>query len=412
MNIALLHYSCPPVVGGVEEVVHQQASLFHRYFHNVKVLAGRGKQLTTDFPVEINPLLGSRCPQILKVHQALLESGNRRELDCSVRDIHQYLNTALEGFDVLIAHNVLTMRYNLPLTLALARLAAQDLWPLVSWNHDSPYFYSGYPDYLDEPPWNVLKRPLEKVHYVVISESRCVEFSKLYETADLIHIVPNGIDPIAFFQLDPLTVRLIQEQRLFEVDFLMVQPTRLHPRKNIELSIRVTRALHERGVQARLLVTGAYDAHGPETIEYYQKLRSLSQQLSIERDVLIMAEYFFKSGQQLTPDRITMRDLYLIADLIFLPSLQEGFGIPLLESGMIRVPVVCSDIPAFRELGQEDVCFFKLDESAEAIAGKILNFLAGLKSRRLFRRTIKNYVWDNIYHSRLLPLLEQIQNKT
>ncbi len=45
-NIALLHYSCPPVIGGVEMVVSQQASLFHSYFHKVTIFAGAGEPLT------------------------------------------------------------------------------------------------------------------------------------------------------------------------------------------------------------------------------------------------------------------------------------------------------------------------------------------------------------------------------
>jgi len=67
-NIALLHYSCPPVVGGVEEIVRQQASLFHRHYLTVKILAGSGGQFAHEYRVEINPLLGSRNPKILNFH--------------------------------------------------------------------------------------------------------------------------------------------------------------------------------------------------------------------------------------------------------------------------------------------------------------------------------------------------------
>ncbi|MHC4270574.1 MAG: glycosyltransferase family 4 protein, partial [Planctomycetota bacterium] len=69
INVALLHYSCPPVIGGVEEIVRQQASLLYRYYHLVKVIAGSGSQFTEDFTVEINPLLSSRHPEILKLQR-------------------------------------------------------------------------------------------------------------------------------------------------------------------------------------------------------------------------------------------------------------------------------------------------------------------------------------------------------
>jgi len=348
LNIALLHYSCPPVVGGVEEVVRQQALLFKRYYQNVKVFAGDGGQFSSEFEVEINPLLGSRNKSILRAHQALQE-GNEEYVEQLALKIYKYLKEALQGFDVLIAHNVLTMRYNLPLTFALFRLAQENLLPIISWNHDSPYFYDDHPDYLDTSPWIILKKFHRKIFYVVISESRKQQFAQLYGTHEHIYVVPNGVDPIAFFRLDPLTVRLIQEEKLFEADLILVQPSRLHPRKNIELSIRVTHA-----------------------------------------------------------DRIRIRDLYLIADALFMPSLQEGFGIPLLEAGMIKLPIICSRIPPFEEIGGQDVVFFDLNDSPERIARRILEFKQRLEPQRMFRRVIKEYTWDNIYHYRLYPLLLQI----
>jgi len=407
LNIALLHYTCPPVVGGVEEVVRQQASLFHRYYHKVKIFAGAGDQFTKDYQIEINPLLSSRNKQILRAHELILEN-NLNKMETLSQRIHQYLCNVLDRFDLLIAHNVLTMPFNLPLTYALHRMAQDSSIPIVSWNHDSPYFYHDYPRYLDQAPWNILKRINSKIHYVVISESRKAQFSELYGTKDRLYVVPNGIDPIRFFRLDPNTVRLIQEQKLFESDFLMVQPSRLHPRKNIELSIRVTRALRDRNINARLLLTGAYDPHEHNTVEYYNKLQDLARKLNVEKDIIVIAEYRYKSGERITPDRILIRDLYLIADILFLPSWQEGFGIPLLESGMIKLPVVCSNIPPFVEVGGEDVCMFNLDSPPEVIAHKILEFLHALKPQRMFRRVIRDYVWDNIYHSKLLPILQSI----
>lgn len=406
-NIALLHYSCPPVVGGVEEVVRQQASLFYRYFHKVKIFAGTGGQFTSDYEIEINPLLGSGNEEVHNAHQSLMQGDTKPLAELADR-IERYLREALANFDILIAHNVLTMKYNLPLTIALRQLADKNSVHIISWNHDSHYFYPEYEAFLDNSPWNILQEPHPNICYVAISDSRREMFQKLYHGTKSIVVIPNGIDPIRFFRLDPVTVRLIQEQRLFEEDFLMVQPSRLHPRKNIELSVRVVRKLQEKGLRARLLVTGAYDPHEPGTKDYYHKLVKLTEQLNVKEDVLIMAEYQLKSGEQLQIDRIIMRDLYLIADILFIPSIQEGFGIPLLEAGMLKLPVVCSDIPPFREIGGNDVCRFKLEDSPEGIAQKILDFTSGFPTHHFFRRVINQYAWDNIYHKYLLPLIQKI----
>ena len=406
-NVALLHYSCPPLVGGVEEIIRQHASLLNRYYHNVKVFAGDGGSFADNIEIEINPLFGSRNRQILNAHQLSVE-GNTERMEHFTRKIYRTLLNSLKGFDVLIAHNVLTMPFNLPLSAALHRIGQEGLIPIISWNHDSPYFYPDYLEHLDLFPWNILKRAYAGIHYVVISESRKEMFADLYGGKKQLYVIPNGIDPIHFFLLAPSTVRLIQEERLFEAQFLMVQPSRLHKRKNMELSIRVTRSLRDLGLKVRLLITGAHDPHEPKSLKYYRELKDLAAELEVEEDVLIMEEYIFKSGEKLSVDRITIRDLYLISDILFLPSLQEGFGIPLLESGMIKLPIVCSNIPPFLEIGGEDICLFDLSDSPEIIAKKISEFVEKLKPHRMFRKVMRNYVWDNIYHEKLFPMLQKV----
>ena len=46
------------------------------------------------------------------------------------------------------------------------------------------------------------------------------------------------------------------------------------------------------------------------------------------------------------------------AQALIFPSLYEGFGIPILEAQISKIPVLCSDIPAFREVAADSVLFF------------------------------------------------------
>lgn len=405
-NIALLHYTCPPIVGGVEEVIRQHASLLNRYNHHVKIFAGDGGLFTDKFDIEINPPLSSQNPRILQIQENLAERSH--ELQACSEEIFNYLVLALEHFDVLIAHNVLTMHYNLPLTLAVHRLANKTNIKVISWNHDSPYFYTLLPIDLRGEQWDILKKYNPNIYYIAISEERRRQFQNLYGGKKGIEVISDGIDPAALFNLFPNTINMIREKRLLEAELLMVQPCRLHPRKNIELSIRVIKALQDKGLHARLVLTGAYDPHEKDTTEYHHKLRKLSEQLHIERDILFVAEYFSEGTKDLSGERILMRDFYLIADLLFLPSLQEGFGIPLLEAGMLKLPIVCSDIPPFKEIGKENVQYFSLKDTPSQIADKILTLTSNLKPHRMFRHIIQNYLWDNIYHKMLLPFLERV----
>ena len=41
------------------------------------------------------------------------------------------------------------------------------------------------------------------------------------------------------------------------------------------------------------------------------------------------------------------------------PSVDEGFGIPLIEALNLKVPVICSDIPIFKEIAHDSVLYFE-----------------------------------------------------
>lgn len=410
LNVAFLHFSCPPVVGGVEEIVRQQSLLLHQYQQQVKIFAGNGKQFTDKHPVEINPLLGSQNEQILAAHQLVLKHDLTKMYDLA-REIYQYLRDALRKFHILIAHNVMTMHYNLPLTYALHWFAGDGHLPVVSWNHDSPYFYSEYPVYLDQPPWNILKQTHPEIYYVAISKARKKKFSELYGNKKPLQVIPNGIDPLNFFRIHPDIMSLIRNEKLLEGEMILVQPARLHPRKNVELSIRITHAINDLGIDARLLVTGAYDPHEIKTVEYHDKLKELVRELGMENKVFILTGYTTKSGKQIVIDNDSISDLYAIADCVLLPSLEEGFGLTLLESGIIKLPVVCSNIPAFVEIGGDDVCIFDLGDSPKAIARKTLDFLHTLKPHRMFHKVMHQYAWDKILHSEILPFFNLVTNE-
>lgn len=56
--------------------------------------------------------------------------------------------------------------------------------------------------------------------------------------------------------------------------------------------------------------------------------------------------------------------LYRNATLVLHPSRYEGFGFPLLEAASRGAPVLCSDIPALRELGEGIARFLPADDPA------------------------------------------------
>ena len=71
MKIVLIHYAAPPIIGGVEAVIGQQARLLADDGHQVSILAGRGEQTDERIPFTKVPLVGSRDKEILAIKRDL-----------------------------------------------------------------------------------------------------------------------------------------------------------------------------------------------------------------------------------------------------------------------------------------------------------------------------------------------------
>jgi glycosyltransferase involved in cell wall biosynthesis len=68
--------------------------------------------------------------------------------------------------------------------------------------------------------------------------------------------------------------------------------------------------------------------------------------------------------------------LYQTVAALVLPSYAEGFGLPIVEAARHGRPVICSDIPVFREVGRDGAIYFRVNDP-DALAGAIREFLTG-----------------------------------
>ena len=76
-----------------------------------------------------------------------------------------------------------------------------------------------------------------------------------------------------------------------------------------------------------------------------------------------------------------IQKLYSSAFLYVFPSNEEGFGIPIIESFSNGVPVICSDLEVFKEIGKDSILTFKQNDIND-LANKI-EFLIKSDDKRL-----------------------------
>ncbi len=406
MKIALMHYSTPPIVGGVESVIANHARLMANSGYDVSIFSGRGEQFDTRIPVHILPLLNSKHPEVLRVKGQLDRGKYTPEFDLLCDLIFKELNTSLTDIEILIVHNICSLHKNLPLTAALYRAYNQNNFPkLILWHHDLAWASLRYKEELHEGyPWELIKNPWDGVRQVTISEQRRQELSTLLNIpSDSITVIPNGVDFFTFYKLDDQTITFIEKLSLQEADPLLLLPARLTPRKNIELALYMMAELCKLFPKVQLVVTGPVGPHNPANSTYKQKLLNLRKDLFLENSVHFLAEL----NPGFIPDNV-IADLFHFSDGLFFPSHEEGFGIPLIEAAFSKIPVFCANIPVLHELGGEDVSYFDPNADPFFISSLVADRLETEKTSRWARRAKMEYSWDRIYFHHIKPLIDEV----
>jgi glycosyltransferase involved in cell wall biosynthesis len=155
--------------------------------------------------------------------------------------------------------------------------------------------------------------------------------------------------------------------------------------KNILLALKVFHRLldsQEINSSTRFVLIGI---EGPETARIRSYIRSagLSQHVVLLRGV----------------SEAELHWCYAHCELLLAPSIVEGFGLPIVEAMMHQCRIVCSDIPAFREVGGSSCRYVSLKPPAEdafvlatAMELKTVRFRASSTDRFSGARVAEAYI--------------------
>jgi glycosyltransferase involved in cell wall biosynthesis len=235
------------------------------------------------------------------------------------------LEAALGGADLVVVENLCSLPMNPGAALALAGYLRGRR--AILHHHDFPWQrgpadgWEGWPP--DDPAW---------LHVTINELSR----RELAERGIWAHTIYNAVEEVPPGDRD-------RARELLEVPpdrWLLLQPTRAIPRKNVPGGIALAEALG-----AIYWLTGpAEDAYGAE-------LRRLLDNAGCE----------LRRG---LPPELGIADAYAAADAVLLPSTWEGFGLPLIEAALQRRPAAVGRFPVADELAAFGFRWFPADDPA------------------------------------------------
>jgi glycosyltransferase involved in cell wall biosynthesis len=322
----------------------------------VRVLTGLGHECCffageSDWPAQHSYVLPEAhfdFPQVRQLTAELFDD-YRREPSTSqaVKKLQGYLEEHLQRFiqqfepQVLIVQNALALPMHIPLGLALTELIAERAMPVIAHHHDfswerERFAVGAASDYLRAafPP------TLPSIHHVVINSNAQRQLSLSSGVSST--VIPNVMDfdqppPTA----DSYAADLRPELGIQPDEYLLLQPTRIVPRKRIEHSIELARRIE---LKSTLLVTHAAGDEGHEYQAYLQDYADL-----MEVRILFAAERFrLQRGQQNGAKIYSLADAYHQSSLVTYPSLIEGFGNAFLEAVYFRRPLFMNRYVIFK----------------------------------------------------------------
>ncbi|MEW6179666.1 MAG: glycosyltransferase family 4 protein [Chloroflexota bacterium] len=407
MKVAFLHYSAPPVVGGVENVMASQAECLANFGYDVEILCGRGSQWHPRIEVKTFPLLDSRDPQILELKKNLDRGQIPPAFDQVVEEIFHWLEKALADKRLLIAHNVASQHKNLALTTALYRLAESRRGKLevILWHHDFAWTASQYAGELySSYPYDLCKKAWDGVTHVVVSDARKQEMVQLTGIdEEKVRVIPAGINQKTLLGLSDEFYQMLTRHQLLSAEPLILMPIRVTRRKNLEMALHITATLKSEFPEVKTVVTGPTGAHNPTNEQYLKELLNLRWLHDLDNQMIFLAE-FYPNG---IPEE-WIGSFYRLADVLLLTSKEEGFGIPILEAGLNRLLIFCSDIAPLRALADGYANLFSLKDSPQEIAKEIIVKLKTDPCISFRGKVKREYTWEAIYTHKIAPLIRDV----
>ena len=332
---------------GVSLETEKWAAVFKQMGHECFYFSGE-----SDRPEEssvVVPEAHFKHPDIEAINHDLFDDNSRSSktsgLIQAIRfHLKQHLYQFLKTFDIniLVIENAFALPMNVPLGLALSELIAETNIPTIAHHHDftwerNRFAVNAAGDYLRSsfPP------TLPSIYHVVINSFAAQQLA--LRTGSRSMLIPNVMDfdnpppPPDEYALD-----LRDSFGIGPEQHLLLQPTRIVPRKRIELAIELTRRVDSDSV---LMIT---HHSGDEGSAYEQRLCEYADLLDIR--VIFGAETVNHHRGETGDGRkvYSLADAYQEADLVTYPSTIEGFGNAFLETLYYSRPLVISNYAIFK----------------------------------------------------------------
>ncbi len=233
---------------------------------------------------------------------------------------------------------------------------------------------------------------------IAVSQATKDDIKKYYGRTENVHVVHHGIDHDRFRVFSESEksegLKKLQEKYPEIKTSYILFVGQIQPRKNIERLVEAFEQLVRQngGSALRLIIAGG---HGWNNKEIYKRI----EESPLRNNIIVTGAI---------PDAL-LPTLYTNAEVFVLPSLQEGFGIPLIEAAACGAPIITSNRSSMKEIAGGSGILIN-PEDTNSLASGIQEAL--INREELSKKSTslaKKYSWD-ITAQKTLRVLEGVTN--
>ena len=216
--------------------------------------------------------------------------------------------------------------------------------------------------------WSTARAVKKALKVIVPSEAVKEDLKRFYKIPDeRVVVVPHGPLPLSFPKKPSLEMK----------DPLFFYLGRLEAKKNLGMLLDAFKLVQKKYSAARLVLAGR-EGFGWDALE-----KKIHKQKGVEV-VGFLPE-------------TAVAELYQSSTAFVYPSLEEGFGFPLLQAFQAGCPVICSDLPVLHEVGVNAVLYANPKE-AKGFAQHMLHLIEDPESAAVLslkgKKRLEYFSWE------------------
>jgi len=341
----------------------------------------------------------------------------QKGFDDQVKVVKEALEENLEDIDIALTHDWMFqgwfLNYNVGMRQAQPNLKCK--W--LHWTHSAP---SPRPANLEHPhDCRYKTMPNSKIIYM--NDYDALRMAEMYGgTLDDVRTVYNPMDPRSFFNLHPLSEKLIERYNLLAADVINVYPlssTRFDG-KQPKVVIDIMAKIKKQGRSVRAIFCNAH-ANAEEEKKAIEDLIHYAIGQGLNRQEIIFTSLEGEEYEEGVPKDV-VRDMFQLSNVFIFPTLSENCPLILLEAALTKNLLVLNEsFPPLRDFVGKDALYFKFGSLRENVnyddkekffsdvAMIIIGELERNKVMSSFKQLKQRFNLDYIFKHQLEPLFHE-----